>query len=87
MTIRWLNSDCTEAVITRGVLWWQRQAHVVRYGDHWMFVASGRRVLDADWWLCHELEKQQKRELHRRADNTDWIDTARFPKARLLENK
>jgi hypothetical protein len=87
MTIRWLNPDCTEAIITRGVLWWQRQAHVIRYCEHWTFVASGRRVLDADWWLCHKIEKQHRRELQRIADNRDWIDTARFPKARLLENK
>jgi hypothetical protein len=99
MKIEWLNTDLTEAIVTRG--WWRpKWTRVVRTcgspvpSYNWWFTATERRVSDVDYHLARAVEvareaemKRREREANRIADDRDWLDTGRFPRARLIERK
>jgi hypothetical protein len=79
MTIQWLNDELTEAIVTRGWLWWKRQAHVRRGSGiplTWRY-ASDRHVGGG---LRHALERRRNRE---RGD-TDWQPVRPLPKAKVV---
>lgn len=88
ITIAWLNSDYTEAVITRGLIW-KEQAHVCRVFDQrlingapqWLFKSTQRSV---GWLVNSQLESW--RSFHRTAGR-EWIPVAPMPQARLIERK
>lgn len=87
MKIEFLNPECTEAIVTRG--WWRkRQAHVERGSYRWQFVSTGRQV---SAWVNARIDAAFSREIRRRDDEVnagrEWVDTAPFPKARLLERR
>lgn len=90
MKIEWLNADCTEAIVTRG--WWRPKSTVVHLSAdtltdlraRWMFSATRRVVQDVNWTLAGELSASYRKALRDAADSTDWTDTGRMPKARLL---
>lgn len=49
MKIEWLNDEMTEAIVTRGALWWKKQAHVKQERDAigpsvWRFVLTGEII-------------------------------------------
>lgn len=95
MKISWLNEDCTEAIVTRG--WWRpKSAEVKRIEmpepqhppkDGWVFANTGRHVILVDFWLAGELESCRTKELERRANDRDWLDTGRFPRAQVVGRK
>lgn len=96
MKIRWLNEALTEAVITRGALWWKRAALVQlvtqkvqpRYsGDadfrsFWKYVVSGQEIGGE---LANDLQRDAQLERLRRAERQDWQPAGKLPKARLVE--
>ena len=90
MKIEWLNDDCTEAYVTRGVLWWKRQAHVKREENgtyYWNFVTTGRSVPDS------LREFLSERRWNAVSDKREWVPVARrphwgaLPPARIVERK
>lgn len=92
MTIEWLDEECTEAIVTRG--WFRKEsAEVIRnhggQNNHWnwYFKNTGRCVCDVDYSLGETIESRRDWARKRIADSRDWVDTGRFPKARLLERK
>lgn len=100
MTIKFLNTDCTEAIVTRGVFQ-RRQAHVARIvelnasGDpvqrydlwNWVFVASGRKVADSDYGVAERLTHERVTTLARSRSEEDWVPVYVTPQARLVERK
>jgi hypothetical protein len=91
MKIQFLTPDCTEAVVTRGLLWWKRQALVLR-GPHavtdlygWTFAITGRVVAHVDFYLAQLIHAARNRAMSDAADRSDWQETDRIPRARLVE--
>lgn len=89
MKIQFLNTDCTEAVVTRG---WFRpmRAHVVfKPTDGWWYFALTERRLDhsADSKLCRRMNAEKFAQREREYAGKEWIPVDRFPRARLVERK
>lgn len=84
MTIEFLNDERTEAIITRGLLWWKRRAHVkwesARWADEhkiqhissgWYYLGTEERLEES---LVNRVERaatgvRYKREAERKASN------------------
>jgi hypothetical protein len=91
MKIEWLNADCTEVAITRGVWWWKRRAIVRRVvvpetktsveRTSWQY-ASGRPFFERV-----DLSWRRDIEISRRKLDEDWQPITTIPLARLVERK
>lgn len=90
MKIVWLNDDFTEAVVTKGRLWWKREAIVERVaeehsydGHRWRFSQS-RNWIGRYSYLGKLLDKEHAYRVARVEQASDWQPVRRLPKAKLL---
>lgn len=85
MRIEWLDAGCNEAIITRGVLWWKRRAHVRDVGTGFRFVSTGD---DVGGELAYVLRRHKHLELSRRIAqiakcDRNWQPVRALPPARI----
>ena len=98
MRIEFLDPECTTAIVTRG--WfrpkWARVARLATSGHlaghatpdgEWHFTATNRRVAEVDSIIEHALNAAARKAARKRDDDRDWLDTGKFPRARLVERK
>lgn len=84
MKVQWLNEERTEALVTRGFLWWRRQALV--YEDyHWRYSRTKDRCDDR---LNARLDKIRNRVRAREYKNKVWLPVSEgLPTARLEQRQ
>lgn len=88
MKIDWLNSDMTEAQLTRGWWRWKRRAVVVRFepehswDPRWKHMESGK-VMESGESYCIETERSEAMQRHE--NERDWQPVRDVPRARLVE--
>lgn len=99
MVIQWLNSDMTEALVTRGWWRWKRQAHVVYLEPHevvgyprlrgWYHVATQRACDHRLVQLIGKHSGREARKQHRalvaERERGNWQPVRSLPKARVVK--
>lgn len=94
MKVEFLNDDLTQAIITKGIWWWKRQAVVERYGEQdvygeysswktpgWRYVVTKVMLLGDDCARLNNLAKAHKFEQN---EQMVWTKPG-IPPARLLK--
>lgn len=89
MKIEWLDSDMSEAIVTRGVF--RKSQARVRWvakplsydADHkvWKYAVSGREV---EYDIANSLDEARKQEQKRREHQLDWQPVTPMPQARQV---
>lgn len=84
MTVEWLNTDLTQARVTRGRWFWKRQAYVELSGGNWRHPATGAHL---DYHVAFWLDNQRRDEQARREYEIHWPrirrTTLQLPEARV----
>lgn len=87
MKIEWLDASLTEALVTRGILWWKRVARVRDVGTSFRFVPSDEDVGSS---LAYVLRIAKERECGRRIvahRERNWRKAHELPAARALTRR
>ncbi len=87
MRIHWLNDELTEAIVTRGIWWRKRQAHVKHEAGTmytWRYMPSVREVEVSVCRAIIRAARIKRKRRDRSAGAVDWQPVRSLPKARVV---